>query len=95
MGGIYGYAHTTGGYDGGQAEYLRVPMATVGTTVIPQDMHEQYRLEFVRSYAQCESVDFNQVGDMAVHLKNMTDGLGPDVYIDAVGSEAPGMQGSN
>lgn len=26
-GGIYGYSHTTGGYDGGQAEYVRVPFA--------------------------------------------------------------------
>ena len=30
VGGIYGYSHTTGGYDGGQAEYVRVPMADVG-----------------------------------------------------------------
>jgi threonine dehydrogenase-like Zn-dependent dehydrogenase len=35
VGGIYGYSHTTGGYDGGQAEYVRVPMADVGPTVIP------------------------------------------------------------
>ena len=37
-GGIYGYSHTTGGYDGGQAEYVRVPMADVGPTVIPEWM---------------------------------------------------------
>src|SRR5262245_47722590 len=30
VGGIYGYSHTTGGYDGGQAEFVRVPMADVG-----------------------------------------------------------------
>ena len=30
VGGIYGYSHTTGGYDGGQAEYVRVPFADVG-----------------------------------------------------------------
>jgi threonine dehydrogenase-like Zn-dependent dehydrogenase len=39
MGGIYGYSHTTGGYDGGQAEYVRVPMANVGPTRIPDWMH--------------------------------------------------------
>ena len=39
VGGIYGYSHTTGGYDGGQAEYVRVPFADVGPTVIPPDMH--------------------------------------------------------
>lgn len=148
VGGIYGYSHTTGGYDGGQAEYVRVPMADLGPTVIPKDMdlddavlltdalptgyqaaemgdieegdtvvvfgagpvgifaaksawllgagrvivvdHVEYRLDFVRQYAQCETVDFKGVRDMAVHLKKMTDGLGPDVCIDAVGCEAAG-----
>ncbi|GAA4184092.1 zinc-dependent alcohol dehydrogenase [Gryllotalpicola kribbensis] len=35
VGGIYGYSHTCGGYDGGQAEYVRVPFADVGPSVIP------------------------------------------------------------
>lgn len=38
VGGIYGYSHTAGGYDGGQAEYVRVPYANVGPTIIPQGM---------------------------------------------------------
>src|SRR5437868_1012960 len=38
VGGIYGYSHTTGGYDGGQAEYVRVPLADVGPTIIPDWM---------------------------------------------------------
>jgi threonine dehydrogenase-like Zn-dependent dehydrogenase len=38
VGGIYGYSHTTGGYDGGQAEFVRVPMADIGPTVIPEWM---------------------------------------------------------
>ncbi len=38
VGGIFGYSHTAGGYDGGQAEYVRVPYADVGPTVIPQGM---------------------------------------------------------
>lgn len=41
MGGIYGYSHTAGGYDGGQADYVRVPFADVGPTVIPEWMHEE------------------------------------------------------
>lgn len=148
VGGIFGYSHTTGGYAGGQAEYVRVPMADVGPTVLPPGMdlddavlltdvvptgyqaaemggiqegdtvvvfgagpigimaaksawllgagrvivvdHLEYRLEFVRNYAQCEIVDFKEVDDMAVHLKKMTEGLGPDVVIDAVGAEAVG-----
>lgn len=36
--GFYGYSHTAGGYDGGQAELVRVPMADVGPTVIPADL---------------------------------------------------------
>lgn len=39
VGGIYGYSHTAGGYDGGQAEYVRVPYADVGPMVIPPDLH--------------------------------------------------------
>jgi len=36
--GIYGYSHTCGGYDGGQAEYVRVPYADVGPMKIPENM---------------------------------------------------------
>jgi threonine dehydrogenase-like Zn-dependent dehydrogenase len=148
VGGIYGYSHTTGGYDGGQAEYVRVPMADVGPTVIPEWMdvedavlltdvcptgyqaaemgdikegdtvvifgagpigllaaksswlmgagrvivvdHLEYRLEFARRWAHCEIVNFKEVNDMAMHIKRMTDWLGADVCIDAVGCEAVG-----
>ncbi len=38
VGGIFGYSHTAGGYNGGQAEYARVPYANVGPTVIPPGM---------------------------------------------------------
>jgi threonine dehydrogenase-like Zn-dependent dehydrogenase len=147
-GGIYGYSHTTGGYDGGQAEYVRVPMADVGPMIIPDDIHEEdavlltdalptgyqaaemgdisegdtvvvfgagpvgifaaksawlmgagrvivvdcvdYRLEFVKRYAQVETINFRDVGDMALHIKKMTDWLGADVCIDCVGCEASG-----
>jgi threonine dehydrogenase-like Zn-dependent dehydrogenase len=148
VGGIYGYSHTTGGYDGGQAEYVRVPLADVGPHLIPPDIeledavlltdayptgyqaaemggivegdtvvvfgagpvglfaaksawlmgagrvivvdHVEYRLEFARKFAQCEIVNFKEVGDMAIHIKKMTDWLGADVCIDAVGAEAAG-----
>ncbi|MFO0612172.1 MAG: zinc-dependent alcohol dehydrogenase [Polyangiaceae bacterium] len=39
--GVYGYSHTTGGYDGGQAERVRVPFADVGPMKIPDDMSEE------------------------------------------------------
>jgi threonine dehydrogenase-like Zn-dependent dehydrogenase len=148
VGGIYGYSHTTGGYDGGQAEFVRVPLADVNPTVIPKDIHVEdavlltdayptgyqaavmgdieqgdtvvifgagpvgifaaksawllgagrvivvdhieYRLEFVKNYAQCEVINFREVDDMAIHIKKMTDWLGADVCIDCVGCEAAG-----
>jgi threonine dehydrogenase-like Zn-dependent dehydrogenase len=148
VGGIYGYSHTTGGYDGGQAEFVRVPLADVNPTVIPKDIHVEdavlltdacptgyqaaemgeieqgdtvvifgagpvgifaaksawllgagrvivvdhieYRLEFVKNYAQCEVINFREVDDIAIHIKKMTDWLGADVCIDCVGCEAAG-----
>jgi threonine dehydrogenase-like Zn-dependent dehydrogenase len=39
VGGIYGYSHTAGGYNGGQAEFVRVPFADIGPTKIPTGMH--------------------------------------------------------
>ncbi|WP_166866935.1 MULTISPECIES: zinc-dependent alcohol dehydrogenase [unclassified Salinibacterium] len=41
IGGIYGYSHSTGGYDGGQAEFVRVPFADVGPMVIPEWLDEE------------------------------------------------------
>jgi threonine dehydrogenase-like Zn-dependent dehydrogenase len=148
VGGIFGYSHTAGGYDGGQAEYVRVPYADVGPTVIPQGMdlddavlltdvvptgyqaaemggikkgdtvvvfgagpvgimaakcawlfgagrvividQLEYRLEFVRNYAQCEAYNFRSLGDVVLFLKKATDYYGADVCIDAVGCEAAG-----
>jgi threonine dehydrogenase-like Zn-dependent dehydrogenase len=148
VGGIFGYSHTAGGYDGGQAEFVRVPYANVGPVVIPKWMdpddavlltdvvptgyqaaemggiqpgdtvvvfgagpigimaakcswlfgagrviiidHIDYRLEFAEKYAQCEAFNFNSIGDPVVFLKTMTDSLGADVCIDAVGCEAAG-----
>jgi threonine dehydrogenase-like Zn-dependent dehydrogenase len=36
--GVFGYSHMLGGFQGGQAEYARVPFADVGTIKIPEDM---------------------------------------------------------
>ncbi len=148
VGAIYGYSHTAGGYDGGQAEYARVPYANVGPTVIPADMdpddavlltdvvptgyqaaemggiqpgdtvvvfgagpvgimaakcawlfgagrvividHVEYRLEFVRNYAQCEAYNFESLEDPVLFIKKTTGWLGADVCIDAVGADAAG-----
>lgn len=148
VGGIFGYSHTAGGYDGGQAEYVRVPYADVGPTIIPEGMdlddavlltdvvptgyqaaemggikkgdtvvvfgagpigimaakcswlfgagrvividQYDYRLDFVRKYAQCEAYNFREMDDPVLFLKKATDYYGADVCIDAVGCEAAG-----
>jgi S-(hydroxymethyl)glutathione dehydrogenase/alcohol dehydrogenase len=148
VGGIYGYSHTTGGYDGGQAELVRVPFADVGPTKIPDWMgpedalmctdalptgyfgaqlgditegdvvvvfgagpvglyaaqsawlmgagrvivvdHLDYRLELAADIAHAEILNFGHVRDVVVELKKLTDHLGADVVIDAVGAEADG-----
>jgi alcohol dehydrogenase len=148
VGALYGYSHTTGGYDGGQAQYVRVPFADVGPVPIPPWMsdedavlltdvaatgyfgaqlgdisegdtvvvfgagavgllaaasswlmgagrvivvdHLDYRLAKARSFAHAETVHFGEVGDVVLELKRMTDHLGADVVIDAVGAEADG-----
>jgi alcohol dehydrogenase len=41
VGAIYGYSHTAGGYDGGQAEFVRVPFADVGPTLLPDWLDDE------------------------------------------------------
>ncbi|MBE9463284.1 zinc-dependent alcohol dehydrogenase [Dyadobacter subterraneus] len=148
VGGIFGYSHTAGGFDGGQAQYVRVPFADVGPMVIPEDLdhddavlltdvvptgyqaaemgaikpgdtvvvfgagpigimaaksawlfgagrvividHIEYRLEFVKQYAQCEAYNFRSLEDVVLFIKKTTGYIGADVCIDAVGCEAAG-----
>jgi threonine dehydrogenase-like Zn-dependent dehydrogenase len=148
VGGIYGYSHTCGGYDGGQAEFVRVPFADVGPSRIPDwlsdedavlstdalatgyfgaqlgDISEgdvvvvfgagpvglfaarsawlmgagrvivvdqlEHRLDKARDYAFAETLNFAEVGDVVLEIKRLTDYLGADVVIDAVGAEADG-----
>jgi threonine dehydrogenase-like Zn-dependent dehydrogenase len=39
--GLYGYAHMTGGYAGGQAEYARVPFADIGPLKVPDGLDDE------------------------------------------------------
>ncbi|WP_062207623.1 zinc-dependent alcohol dehydrogenase [Aureimonas sp. AU12] len=41
LAGLFGFSHITGGYAGGQAEYLRVPFADVGPLVIPNGLADE------------------------------------------------------
>jgi len=45
--GIFGYSHLTGGYSGGQAEYVRVPFSDFGPLVIPDDSIEDDKVLFL------------------------------------------------
>ncbi len=38
---LFGYSHLTGGYPGGQAEYVRVPYSDVGPVVIPDGLDDE------------------------------------------------------
>ena len=38
--GLFGYSHLTGGYAGGQAEYVRVPMADVAPMKVPEGLSD-------------------------------------------------------
>jgi threonine dehydrogenase-like Zn-dependent dehydrogenase len=40
-GGLFGYSHMTGGYAGGQAEYVRVPFANFGAFKVPEGMPDE------------------------------------------------------
>ena len=42
--GIFGYSHLYGGYAGGQAEYVRVPMADVGALKVPESLTDEQAL---------------------------------------------------
>jgi len=145
---VFGYSHSTGGFEGGQAEYVRVPFADVGPTKIPEDMEDEdvlflsdalptgyqaaemgeikkgetvvvfgsgpvgifaqlsawlmgagrviavdrvpERLNFARQYNGVETLNFEEVDDPVMTLREMTGGRGADVCIDAVGMEAEG-----
>lgn len=41
MAGLFGYSHLTGGYSGGQAEYVRVPFSDVGPIAVPDHLEDE------------------------------------------------------
>jgi threonine dehydrogenase-like Zn-dependent dehydrogenase len=48
--GIYGYSHLFGGYDGGQAEYARVPFADANAFKVPQGIPDEKLLFLTDAY---------------------------------------------
>ena len=47
MSGLFGYSHLTGGYSGGQAEFVRVPFSDVGPLVIEDDSLDDDKVLFL------------------------------------------------
>ncbi|WP_454054878.1 zinc-dependent alcohol dehydrogenase [Clostridium sp. Marseille-Q7071] len=41
IGAVFGYSNVLGGYNGGQAEFLRVPYANVGPVIIPEELTDE------------------------------------------------------
>ncbi len=146
-GGLFGYTDLYGGYDGGQAEYVRVPFADFGPRKVPDSLTdeqvlfltdilptgytgiewanmkggetvavfgcgpvglmamkvawlkgakqvigldiEQYRLNMAVKAAKADVIHIKGDGTDAIKmLRDMTQGRGADVVVDAVGMEA-------
>jgi threonine dehydrogenase-like Zn-dependent dehydrogenase len=68
--GLFGYSHLTGGYPGGQAEYLRVPHADVGCLKIESDLPDEKVLFlsdiFPTGYMAAENADIEKGDTVAV-----------------------------
>jgi threonine dehydrogenase-like Zn-dependent dehydrogenase len=75
VGGIYGYSHTCGGFDGGQAEFVRVPFADVGPQIIPDDIEEEDAL--LMTDALSTGYFGAQLGDIAQGDTVVVFGAGP------------------
>lgn len=144
-GALFGYTDLYGGYDGGQAEYVRVPFANFGPRKVDDNLrdedvlflsdifptgysaidwadmkggevvavfgcgpvgvmamksawlkgasrvigidHLNYRLEIARRSGKAEVINFKE-NDPAEIIREMTQGRGADVVVDAVGMEA-------
>lgn len=149
-GALFGYTDMYGGYDGGQAEAVRVPFADYGPRKVPEGLTDEqvlfltdifstgwagvdwaqlkggetvaifgsgpvglmaqkaawlqgagrviaidrqgYRLEMARKAGKAETIDADNE-DPVEKIREMTNGYGADVCIDAVGMEAEASTG--
>jgi len=145
-GALFGYTDLYGGYDGGQAEYVRVPYADIGPRIVPPGLSDEqalfltdiyptgytgidwaniqggesiaifgcgpvglmalksahlrnagkiimidtvpYRLEKAKSIADCDTILWeSDCKEVVSQIRELTQGRGTDVCIDAVGFE--------
>jgi uncharacterized membrane protein len=65
--GLFGYSHLTGGYAGGQAQYVRVPFADVGPLKVPDSLtDEQVRSVRIFQTSFMAAENYGSSGDGAV-----------------------------
>jgi threonine dehydrogenase-like Zn-dependent dehydrogenase len=68
--GLFGYSHMTGGFAGGQAEFLRVPFADVGPVKVPDGLPDDKVLFlsdiFPTGYMAAENCDIERGDTVAV-----------------------------
>jgi threonine dehydrogenase-like Zn-dependent dehydrogenase len=96
--GLFGFSHMLGGYSGGQAEYLRVPMADIGPIKIPDSITDEQALFlsdiFPTGYMAAENAQIQNgdtvaiwgcgpVGQFAIRSARML-GAGRVIAIDEV-----------
>lgn len=144
-GGLFGYTDLYGGYDGGQAQYVRVPYGDTGPRKVPDGLTDEqvlfltdifptgytgvmwgdlkggetvaifgagpvgmmaaksaalfnakkiividtleYRLEKIKKITGCEIIVWKDGKDVIEQIRQMTEGRGADLCIDAVGFE--------
>lgn len=144
-GALFGYSDLYGGYDGGQAQYVRVPYAHFGPRKVPDNLTDeqvlfltdifptgymgvlwgelkggetvaifgagpvgsmsvksailhnakkvivvdtqQYRLDQIKNLTGCDTILWEDGQNVIDQIRDMTDGRGADLCIDAVGFE--------
>ncbi|KAI8904933.1 GroES-like protein [Powellomyces hirtus] len=88
--GAYGYTHTTGGYWGGQAEYLRVPFADVNLLALPDTISDDTAVLLsdiaCTSWHACELAEVTEGKTVAIW------GLGPVGLLTAMWAKERGAK---
>jgi threonine dehydrogenase-like Zn-dependent dehydrogenase len=68
--GLFGFSHMLGGYSGGQAEYLRVPMADIGPIKVPESVTDEQALFlsdiFPTGYMAAENAEIEDGDTVAI-----------------------------
>jgi threonine dehydrogenase-like Zn-dependent dehydrogenase len=75
LAGIFGYSHVTGGFEGGQAEYIRVPIADINLLPVPQELPDE-KVLFLSDII-CTGWHANEMGGVTAGQTVAVWGCGP------------------